>query len=122
MGFFEMKPLLPWATIKDPRKDLKGAVTVEQYKVGHRAVFIPAKKMSWEYIPLTEILALITEQLPEEAGDSIDPFTRRRPLVRLMYKGGAEVLYMDKQQNANRLIEEIRERQKELKERRKKKQ
>lgn len=120
MGFFEMKPLLPWASIESPRKDLKDAVTVEQYKVGHRAVFIPAKKMSWEYIPLTEIRALITEQLPEEAGDFIDPFTRKRPLVRLMYKGGAEVLYLDKQQNANRLIDEIREKQQELKERKQK--
>ncbi len=110
MGIFEMKPLLPWAEMESPREDLKKAKTIEQYKVGERAIFIPERMMSWSYIPFTEIITLITEQIPEEAGDHIEQFTRRRPLVRVMYKGGAEVLYLDHQQNADRLIRLIRDR------------
>ncbi len=57
MDLFKIRPVVPDAVIKDPRKDLKNALSIEQFKAGREAVFFP-DGLNWEYLPYREIKAV----------------------------------------------------------------
>lgn len=102
MEFFKIKPLLPDATISDPGKDLKRAVTIEQFKAGEQAVFFP-DGFNWQYLPYREIKAVIRAKSKDSTDRWLVKYTVDKPAVRLLFRDSFKVLIMDKERNADTL-------------------
>ena len=102
MDFFKIKPLLPDAEISDPGKDLKRAVTIEQYKAGEEAVFFP-DGFNWQYLPYREIKAVIRAKSKDSTDRWLVKYTVDKPAIRLLFRDSFKVMIMDKERNADTL-------------------
>ena len=104
-----VRPVVPDAVIKDPRKDLKNALSIEQFKAGREAVFFP-DGLNWEYLPYREIKAV----------DSTDrwlvKYTVDKPAIRLLFRDTFRLMIMDKDRNADTLADLLKDYRREAQE------
>ncbi len=115
MGLFKIKPLLPDAVIDDPRADLKKALTVEQYKAGEEALFMP-DGFNWLYLPYRELKAVIRARSLDSTDRWLVKYAVEKPAVRLLFRDSFRVLILDKERNADTLADLLKDRRRELSE------
>jgi len=108
MDIFKIRPLLPDAVISDPRKDLKRAVTIEQYKAGQEAVFFP-DGFNWEYLPYSELKAVIRARSKDSTDRWLVKYTVEKPSIRLLFRDTFKIMIMDKERNADTLADLLKE-------------
>ncbi|MDO5132332.1 MAG: hypothetical protein Q4D81_05075 [Eubacteriales bacterium] len=99
---FKITPILPDATIEDPRADLKKAVTVEQFKAGEEAVFFP-DGFDWEYLPYREVKAVIRAKSLDSTDRWLVKYAVEKPSIRLLFRDSYRLMIMDKNRNADML-------------------
>ena len=108
MEMFIIKPLLRDAVIDDPRKDLKRAVTIEQYKAGEEAVFFP-DGFNWQYLPYREIKAVIRARSLDSTDKWLVKYAVERPAIRLLFRDSFRVMIMERERNADTLAGLLKE-------------
>lgn len=108
MSLFEIRPLLADAVIEDPRADLKGAVTVEQFKAGEEAVFFP-EGLGWQYLPYQELKAVIRAKSLDATDRWLVKYAVEKPSIRLLFRDTFKVMIMERERNADMLAGLIRE-------------
>lgn len=118
MEIFKIKPILPDAVIDDPKKDLKRAVTIEQFKAGEEAIFFP-DGLNWQYLPYRELKAVIRAKSKDSSDRWLVKYSVDRPAIRLLFRDTFKIMIMDKDRNADTLAallkdyrEEYRDREK----------
>lgn len=102
MGLFKIRPLLPDAEIDDPRGDLKKAVTIEQFKAGEEALFMP-DGFNWLYLPYRELKAVIRARSLDSTDRWLVKYAVEKPSIRLLFRDSFHILIMDKDRNADTL-------------------
>ena len=108
MAIFKINPLLPDAVISDPRKDLKRAVTIEQFKAGEEAVYFP-DGFNWQYLPYSEIKAVIRARSKDSTDRWLVKYSVDKPSIRLLFRDTFKIMIMDKERNADTLADLLKE-------------
>ena len=108
MAIFKITPLLPDAVINDPKKDLKGAVTIEQFKAGEEAVYFP-DGFNWQYLPYSEIKAVIRARSKDSTDRWLVKYSVDKPSIRLLFRDTFKIMIMDKERNADTLADLLKE-------------
>ena len=108
MAIFKITPLLPDAVISDPKKDLKRAVTIEQFKAGEEAVFFP-DGFNWQYLPYSELKAVIRAKSKDSTDRWLVKYTVDKPSIRLLFRDTFKIMIMDKERNADTLADLLKE-------------
>lgn len=108
MEIFKIKPLLPDALIDDPKKDLKKAVTIEQFKAGEEAIFFP-DGLNWQYLPYREIKAVIRAKTKDSSDRWLVKYSVDRPSIRLLFRDSFKLMIMDKDRNADTLADLLKD-------------
>lgn len=90
MALFAPTPVLPSATVSGAAADLRSAVHRGQYRLGQKALFLPALP-SWEYLPYTAVRkAYVRTKTTASHGGSGAVLTS--PVVVVEFEGGMRVL------------------------------
>ncbi len=118
MEIFKIKPLLPDAVIDDPKKDLKRAVTIEQFKAGEEAIFFP-DGLNWQYLPYRELKAVIRAKSKDSSDRWLVKYSVDRPAIRLLFRDTFKIMIMDKDRNADTLAALLKDYRKEYRDREK---
>jgi hypothetical protein len=108
MELFKIRPLLPDAVISDPRKDLKRAVTIEQFKAGQEAVFFP-DGLNWEYLPYRELKAVIRAKAKDSTDRWLVKYTVDKPAIRLLFRDSFKIMIMERDRNADTLADLLKD-------------
>ena len=108
MAIFKINPLLPDAVISDPKKDLKRAVTIEQFKAGEEAVFFP-DGFNWQYLPYSEIKAVIRAKSKDSTDRWLVKYSVDKPSIRLLFRDTFKIMIMDKERNADTLADLLKD-------------
>lgn len=108
MDIFKIRPLLPDAVISDPKKDLKKAVTIEQFKAGEEAVFFP-DGLNWQYLPYTELKAVIRARSKDSTDRWLVKYTVDKPSIRLLFRDSFKIMIMERERNADMLADLLKE-------------
>ena len=108
MELFKIRPLLPGAEIRNPRADLKKAVTIEQYKAGEEALFIP-DGFNWNYLPYREIKAVIRARSLDSNDRWLVKYAVEKPSIRLLFRDSFKLLIMERDRNADTLASILKE-------------
>lgn len=108
MDLFKIKPLLPDALIENPREDLRGAVTIEQFKAGEKAVFFP-DGFNWLYLPYREIKAVIRARSLDSTDRWLVKYAVERPSIRLLFRDTFRVMILERDRNADTLASLLKE-------------
>ena len=108
MELFKIKPLLEDAQIEDPRRDLKKAVTIEQFKAGEKALFFP-DGFNWEYLPYTEIKAVIRARSLDATDRWLVKYAVEKPSIRVLFRDSFRLMIMEKDRNADTLAQLLKE-------------
>jgi hypothetical protein len=106
---------VPDAVIKDPRKDLKNALSIEQFKAGREAVFFP-DGLNWEYLPYREIKAVIRAKAKDSTDRWLVKYTVDKPAIRLLFRDTFRLMIMDKDRNADTLADLLKDYRREAQE------
>jgi hypothetical protein len=101
--------------IKDPRKDLKNALSIEQFKAGREAVFFP-DGLNWEYLPYREIKAVIRAKAKDSTDRWLVKYTVDKPAIRLLFRDTFRLMIMDKDRNADTLADLLKDYRREAQE------
>ena len=115
MYLFKIRPVVPDAVIKDPRKDLKNALSIEQFKAGREAVFFP-DGLNWEYLPYREIKAVIRAKAKDSTDRWLVKYTVDKPAIRLLFRDTFRLMIMDKDRNADTLADLLKDYRREAQE------
>ena len=115
MDLFKITPVVPDAVIKDPRKDLKNALSIEQFKAGREAVFFP-DGLNWEYLPYREIKAVIRAKAKDSTDRWLVKYTVDKPAIRLLFRDTFRLMIMDKDRNADTLADLLKDYRREAQE------
>ena len=97
--------LIPGTEIVGAAEDFRGAVKVEQYRIGKKAVYIPAG-FSWNYVPLSLVTAAEESHRNVTAGHCVT-VTERKPAVDLMTDAGSFTLNLDKIDSIQKILDAI---------------
>ena len=97
-------PVLPELSIEDPKGDFRSAQVVEQYHLGSRALFIPGGGLSWKYRPGDAIRGVIPGRDRRDEDSAMGGYHIEQPTIRLIYRGGTEVLTLESRTQAERLF------------------
>lgn len=97
--------LIPGAEITGAAEDFRGALKVEQYRVGKEAVYLPAG-FKWEYIPTAAITAAEDSHRNITAGHCVT-VTERKPAVELTTAAGGFTLKLEKQDSVGRILDAL---------------
>ena len=100
------KSLIPGVEIADTAEDFRGAAKVEQYRIGKKAVYIPAG-FKWEYVPLCAVSAAEDSHRSVTAGHCVT-VTERKPAVELVTDAGSFTLSFDRADSVGRLLDALR--------------
>ena len=104
MALFGYFPVKAGATISDPAGDKRHARVIEQYYLGEEAIYLPGRGLSWRYLPYREIRGVIPgyEKLREDT--PLVKYERDKPMLRLIYQGGVEILSLESDKNAQTML------------------
>ena len=98
--------LIPGIEIANAAEDFRGAVKVEQYRIGKEAVFMPAG-FSWNYVPLSVVTAAEESHRNVTAGHCVT-VTERKPAVDLVTDTSSFTLNLDKPESIQKILDAIR--------------
>ena len=104
MALWGYRPVRPEFAIKDPKGDFKSARVIEQFHLSDKALYIPDKGLSWKYIPLDRIRGVIPGRDRRDEQSLMGGYHIDLPFVRVIYEGGAEVLTVENQRQAEELF------------------
>ena len=99
------KSLIPGVEIADAAEDFRGAVKVEQYRIGKEAVYMPSD-FKWEYVPLCAVSAAEDSHRSVTAGHCVT-VTERKPAVELVTETGIITLNLDKSESVQKILDAI---------------
>ena len=94
--------LIPGTEIADAAADLRGALKVEQYRVGKEAIYLPAG-LRWEYIPRSALKSAADSHRSVTAGHCVT-VTERKPAVELVTDTGSFTLNLDRSDSVGKLL------------------
>ena len=97
--------LIPGVELGNAAEDFRGAVRIEQYRVGKAAVYLPAG-FKWDYIPLEAVERAEDGHRSVTAGHCVT-VTERKPAVELTTAGGCFTLNLDKAESAAKILDAI---------------
>ncbi len=105
--FNKMIPLLPPNGNHDLTCDLKGdfknSVRVEKFRIGEKAVYIPAG-FSWKYLLKEDILSVRKCKWLIRSENGVAPWAMEAPALRLAHAGGETILELEKEKNAQKAL------------------
>jgi hypothetical protein len=105
--FNKMIPLLPPNGNRDLTCDLKGdfknSVRVEKFRIGEKAVYIPAG-FSWKYLLKEDILSVRKCKWLIRSENGVAPWAIEAPALRLAHAGGETILELEKEKNAQKAL------------------
>ena len=113
MSLFKITPLLEDAVIDNPAADLKKAVTIEQFKAGEEALFMP-DGFNWQYLPYRELKAVIRARALDSTDRWLVKYAVEKPAVRLLFRDSFRVLIMERDRNADMLADLLKDYRREL--------
>ena len=99
---FDPESLIPGKTLDDAKRDFRSAERVEQYRLGEKAVYIPAG-LKWNYIPKTEILQASASHRTVSAGHCVTVRVST-PSLELVTSAGSFDLNLEKPASLDRLL------------------
>ncbi|MBQ3481831.1 MAG: hypothetical protein IJH48_05770 [Oscillospiraceae bacterium] len=97
--------LIPGTEIADAAADFRGALKVEQYRVGKEAVYLPAG-FRWEYIPRSALKGAADSHRSVTAGHCVT-VTERKPAVELMTDAAGFTLSFDRADSVGRVLDAL---------------
>ena len=105
--FNKMIPLLPPNGNRDLTCDLKGdfknSVRVEKFRIGEKAVYIPAG-FSWKYLLKEDILSVRKCKWLIRSENGVAPWAIEAPALRLAHADGETILELEKEKNAQKAL------------------
>ncbi len=99
---FKPSCLVPGREIEELSEDFRGALRVEQYRVGKLALYLPAG-LRWNYIPLSAISRAAEAHRVINAGHCVT-VREKRPTLDLETEAGPFVLNLEKAESLPRLL------------------
>ncbi len=106
MALFQYIPINAKSVLAHPGKDLRTGRSIEQYRVSENALYIPVQGFSWKYLPLSEIRGVISGHIVEEGASKLMPYSKEKPILRVIHEGGVEVLELEYEKN-QKLLQEL---------------
>ena len=97
--------LIPGVEIANAAEDFRGALKIEQYRVGKEAVYLPAG-FKWEYVPLCAVVSADGSHRSVTAGHCVT-VTERKPAVALITDTGSFTLNLDRIESVQKILDEI---------------
>ena len=97
--------LVPGKQIENIEEDFREALRVEQYRVGKKAVFLPAG-FRWEYVPLSAVVSVDGSHRSVTAGHCVT-VTERKPAVVLVTADGSYTLNLDKSESVQKILDAL---------------
>lgn len=107
MKLWGMEPVLEDAVIEKStlRRDLKHSRSVEQYRVGELALYIPGRMFFWRYLPLSEVRGVIIGRRDTVAKELLLDYALEQPDVRILHRDGTLIIPVQSFRNAQILGE-----------------
>ena len=102
---FKTESLIPGAAIDSIREDLRSAERIEQYRLGKKAVYIPAG-LGWNYIPKSEIRNASSSHRTVSAGHCVT-VEIKTPSLEIETDAGSFDLHLEKQESLERFLEDL---------------
>lgn len=106
MIFTRLRPLLPSGGLQNEQfiiEDFKKSKRVEKYRIGEKAVYIPAG-FSWKYLLKEDIQLVRKGKWLIQSENGVAPFSMEAPALRLRHPGGESVLELEKEKNAEKAL------------------
>ena len=97
--------LVPGVEIENAAEDFRGALKIEQYRIGKAAVFLPTG-FKWEYVPLSAVVSADGSHRSVTAGHCVT-VTERKPAVVLMTGAESFTLNLDKIVSVQKILDAI---------------
>ena len=97
--------LIPGAELADAAADYRGALKVEQYRVGKAAVYLPSG-FNWNYVPLSVVTAAEDSRRSVTAGHCVT-VTEIKPAVELVTDAGRFTLNLEKRDSIQKILDAI---------------
>ena len=97
--------LIPGVEIENAAEDFRGALKIEQYRIGKAAVYFPAG-FKWEYVPLSAVVSADGSHRSVTAGHCVT-VTERKPAVELVTETGIITLNLDKSESVQKILDAI---------------
>lgn len=107
--FNMLRPLIPSDEAPKEdflKEDFKKSLRVEKFRIGKKAVYIPAG-FFWKYLLKEDIRLVIKGRWLIQSDNGIAPFSMEAPALRLRHPGGETVLELEKEKNALKALELI---------------
>lgn len=104
--FNKLKPLLAGSGAEnDPslREDYKKSVRVEKFRIGEKAVYIPAG-FSWKYLLKKDIDKITKAKWVIQSDNCCAPWSTEAPALRLWHRDGEEILELEKEKSAEKAL------------------
>ncbi len=100
---FTPESLIPGITVTDARKDLRDAERIEQYRLGKKAVYIPAG-LKWNYIPRSAIQSASSSHRTVSAGHCVTVEVKT-PALEIVTAEKSFDLHLEKAASLDRFLE-----------------
>ena len=97
--------MIPGVEISDPVEDFRGALKVEQYRVGKEAVYFPAG-FRWEYLPLSAVKSA-EESYRSVSGGHCVTVTERKPAVDFTTEYARFTLNLERIESVRKVLDTI---------------
>ena len=97
--------LISGVEIANAAEDFRGAVKIEQYRIGKQAVYMPAG-FSWNYVPLSAVSAAEDSRRSVTAGHCVT-VTEIKPAVDLVTDVGRFSLNLERPGSVQTILEAI---------------
>ena len=94
--------LIPGKTIENVKNDFRKAERIEQYRLGEKAVYLPAG-LKWNYVPRSEILEVAPSHRTVSAGHCVTVRVQT-PALELVTAAGPVELHLEKQSSLDRFL------------------
>lgn len=107
--FNRLRPLIPSEGAQDEhlmREDFKKSVRVEKFRIGEKAIYIPAG-FSWKYLLKEDVRSLKKGKWFIQSENGVAPFAMEAPALRLQHAGGETILELEKEKNAQKALDLI---------------
>lgn len=108
MKLWGLEPVLEDAVIEksELKQDLKQSQSVEQYRVGNLALYIPGRMLAWKYLPLSEIRGVIIGRRDTVAKEFLLDYALEQPDLRILHRDGTLIIPVQSLRNA-KILEEL---------------
>ena len=97
--------LVPGVELANAAEDFRGALKIEQYRVGKEAVYMPAG-FSWNYVPLSAVSAAEDSRRSVTAGHCVT-VTEIKPAVDLVTGAGRFTLNLERTDSPQKILDAI---------------